>query len=618
MTSAAIDSVAVPAGLDPTGVQLELERVLQHADDGACANGLLRLLVVLTNARGAAWLEVDGGSAAARVVAASLQADAALQRVRLLAAWVELAAQSRDGHAQVARFAGSDWTLIATAPAVSRPAVALALDLGAANVVPFLAMIQLVTVALGERQRRLAMEVNGLLAEHAAATAEVVAQVAAQCSPVAGAIELAALLASATGATRVAVAKRGVRPWPLALSGLGPAARQTPVISAVRAALGEAQREGAVSWPRSDQPVAGLPIDVAHREVAAALRLAAVYGAPLVRQLPPREPPLASVPQASQIVGSVLVGWHQPPTAEQVRLAATIIGVVGPSWQLLLEARGGALRQLAARIAAAPWRAAAIAVSLAAALLLMAWPVPYELHARVVLEAHERRLVTAPFAGTLLESHARAGDLVSAGQLLATLDGRELRYEVAGLAAEHARALAQRDLAQAGNEPTAVLRAELEARRIALRLTTLRDRLAQLELRAPIAGVILAGDLARAQGAAVETGQVLFELASLDRLDAAYAIPASDVAVLQTGQAAVLRLDARVASPLSSTIERIAPRAEILEGQAVFVARAALHNPTGEWLPGMAGHGRVRVGQRALGWLLTRRVLEWLRVQLWI
>ncbi len=53
----------------------------------------------------------------------------------------------------------------------------------------------------------------------------------------------------------------------------------------------------------------------------------------------------------------------------------------------------------------------------------------YRVTAKTVIEGEVQRVVAAPFAGFIHAGHVRAGDTVRQGQVLATLDDRELRLE---------------------------------------------------------------------------------------------------------------------------------------------------------------------------------------------
>ena len=75
----------------------------------------------------------------------------------------------------------------------------------------------------------------------------------------------------------------------------------------------------------------------------------------------------------------------------------------------------------------------------------MAWPVPYRISCRVVVEPMQRRFVVAPHQGLIERSFVQPGDTVRAGQTLARMDGREVRWELAGLEADRRQAQQQHD-----------------------------------------------------------------------------------------------------------------------------------------------------------------------------
>src|SRR3546814_6329120 len=53
----------------------------------------------------------------------------------------------------------------------------------------------------------------------------------------------------------------------------------------------------------------------------------------------------------------------------------------------------------------------------------------FQVRADAELEGQVQRAASAPFSGFIARSQARAGDVVKAGQVLATLDDRDLRVD---------------------------------------------------------------------------------------------------------------------------------------------------------------------------------------------
>ncbi len=73
----------------------------------------------------------------------------------------------------------------------------------------------------------------------------------------------------------------------------------------------------------------------------------------------------------------------------------------------------------------------ALGVGAIAAGLAALAPLPYPVRATCELQPVVRRVIAAPFDGVLMRATARAGEVVTEGQLLAEMDGRELRSQLA-------------------------------------------------------------------------------------------------------------------------------------------------------------------------------------------
>jgi len=242
-------------------------------------------------------------------------------------------------------------------------------------------------------------------------------------------------------------------------------------------------------------------------------------------------------------------------------------------------------------------------------------PVPYRVSAKVVVEASDRQLLTASTAGHLASAHARAGDKVRADDVLATLDERELVLasetwlsEISKNRTEQAQALAQRNRVE-------LARLRADAERLAAELGRVEDRRARAIIRAPFDGLLLSGDPTRSLGAPITAGEVLFEIARSDRRSLQLEIDERDVADLQPGGTAEIRMAARPRQVLHAQLEKILPVAVAVESANVFRVRATLAEADADIVlnPGMQGVARVDAGRRPLlaGWTraLRHRVL---------
>ena len=132
---------------------------------------------------------------------------------------------------------------------------------------------------------------------------------------------------------------------------------------------------------------------------------------------------------------------------------------------------------------------------------------------------------------------------------------------------------------------------------------------------APFAGVVVSGDLGQAIGGPVELGEVLFEVAALDDHRIVLAVDERDIARIEPGQHAELRLAASPGRALALTVERVVPLAESAEGRNRFRVEARFGEAPAGLRPGMAGVARLNAGRESLWWILTHELRE--RLALW-
>ncbi|MCA9151247.1 MAG: HlyD family efflux transporter periplasmic adaptor subunit, partial [Planctomycetales bacterium] len=241
--------------------------------------------------------------------------------------------------------------------------------------------------------------------------------------------------------------------------------------------------------------------------------------------------------------------------------------------------------------------------------LVLCLPLSYQVKCDCTVEPVQRRFVAAPFAGPLEKSFVEPGDTVEEGQLLALMDGRELRMELAGIRADVHRATKERDgyLVTLDSGKAEMARHEVDSLQSRRELLEHRERNA--EIHSPIAGVVVSGDHKDTEGMPLEVGQTLFEIAPLDTMVVEIGIPEEDFAYVRPGMSASIRLDAFPLRRLQATVVRIHPRAELRDDANVFIAEVKLEDTSIAFRPGMHGTARVKANRYPLGWNLFRRPL---------
>jgi RND family efflux transporter MFP subunit len=266
-------------------------------------------------------------------------------------------------------------------------------------------------------------------------------------------------------------------------------------------------------------------------------------------------------------------------------------------------------------------RRPALKLALAAAIALVGWLAiatgEFRVAARAAIEGAVQRAAVAPFDGFVATAPARAGDVVEEGQVLASLDDREMRLEAARWRAEreqqllrYQEALGRQDRAQARMLAAQVQQTEAQ-------LALVEGKLARATVRAPFRGIVVSGDLSQQLGAPVETGKVLFEIAPLDGFRVVLRVEERDLRYLREGQGGTLVLTGLTADSFPVTVTKITPVASAQEGRNVFRVEASVDDPSARLRPGMEGVAKLVVEDRSLVWIWTRSLVDWVRMSLW-
>lgn len=264
---------------------------------------------------------------------------------------------------------------------------------------------------------------------------------------------------------------------------------------------------------------------------------------------------------------------------------------------------------------------AKLAVLCAVAALLVAAVLPwsYRIDAAATLRSDDMVFVPAPFDGFLREVHVEIGDQVKQGAATVALDTRELLLEESMAAAEVGRFAREAEKAQAVWQLADMQIALARQRQSAARLDLVRDHLAHAQLRAPMTGVVVEGELKKNLGGPVKKGDLLLKIARLDSTYVEIEIDQTDIHETAPGRRGELAFVGRPDLKVALVIERIEPMSTMKDGRNVFLARARIDAEVQSWWrPGMGGTAKIDAGDRSLLWVLTHRSLRFLQRALWL
>ncbi|ALT77589.1 efflux RND transporter periplasmic adaptor subunit [Paucibacter sp. KCTC 42545] len=263
------------------------------------------------------------------------------------------------------------------------------------------------------------------------------------------------------------------------------------------------------------------------------------------------------------------------------------------------------------------------ALGLAVAALFLATATgPFRVASHAALEGQVRRVVAAPFDGFVASSLVRAGDVVRQGQVMASLDDRDMRLEAEKWSSQQTQYAKQAQEAQAQHSLAQIQISMAQIAQAAAQRRLSEAMAARSAIRAPLDGLVVSGDLSQSLGAALKKGQSLFEISPLDAYRVILLVDEADVDLVAVGQRGELMLTAMPGRTYPFTVRLLTPVAQAKDGHNQFRVEAVLDLPPeavrqAQLRPGMEGLGKIDMGERRLVWIWTHRMSDWLRLKLW-
>lgn len=262
-------------------------------------------------------------------------------------------------------------------------------------------------------------------------------------------------------------------------------------------------------------------------------------------------------------------------------------------------------------------KVSAIGIAVLIAVLFLV-RVTYRVEGNFILRSDEAEYLTAPFDGYIDQVFARAGDLVTNGQPLLTLNRSELLLEQASALADVVRYQRQSVKDQAAGDIGDMRIDDALARQAQAQLDLVRYRLASAVIKAGFNGVVVEGDLRERIGSPVKQGDALFKVARIDTLYAEAEIPERDVKEVLGSSRGQIAFVTQPKLKFPVTVQVIQPAAVTKKDGNVFLVRLSPDNGAAPWWrPGMTGLCKLRAGKHTLFWIFTHRTVDFLRMKLW-
>lgn len=270
-------------------------------------------------------------------------------------------------------------------------------------------------------------------------------------------------------------------------------------------------------------------------------------------------------------------------------------------------------------------RLAAVAVLTAVVLLVPVWP--DFIGATFVLEPSQRAVLRAAVPGVVQQVLVEEHQAVAPGSPVVRLRNLQLETEAAQARAElqtgTARAV-QAELSYADYG-----RAERERQQLTERDHVLAQQTSELEIRAPISGVVVTPRVRDLTGSYVASGTEIAEIVDMSRLLARIYVPEFAMRDVQLGAAARIQPKSQL-NILSGTVTQLAAEyTEAPDGLGekqsqlkginpprFYVATVSLLN-NGNLKPGMSGAAKIFIRRRSLVGFVGRFLQDLLQRRLW-
>ena len=229
--------------------------------------------------------------------------------------------------------------------------------------------------------------------------------------------------------------------------------------------------------------------------------------------------------------------------------------------------------------------------------------------------------VKSKASGEIITMNVQTGDDVKEDQLLATIDPRIPRNNLAQAEAnlEVARAQLGNATSQLARSDTlyksqAITQTEFDGARLdyananaaVIRarsdLENARDRMNDTKLRAPLGGTIIAknvelGTVISSPTTDVGGGTVLFKMANLDTVQIRALVDETDIGKVQAALRTTITVDAYPNRPFEGSVLKVEPQATVQQNVTMFNVLIRIPNPNHLLKPGMNTEVEIHVGQ---------------------
>ncbi|HVO58204.1 MAG TPA: efflux RND transporter periplasmic adaptor subunit [Dongiaceae bacterium] len=255
--------------------------------------------------------------------------------------------------------------------------------------------------------------------------------------------------------------------------------------------------------------------------------------------------------------------------------------------------------------------------AMALLVFLAIFPLPMRVDGDASVAPLRRALIQPEFEGVVGTVFVREGQAVSKGQVLAEMDAWDLRTALAESQSKYQAALLQMNHALAANDGAEAGVQRVQADYWKSEVERAQELLGRAQLRSPMEGIVATPRVDTLAGRRLQPGDTLAEVVDTSSAVVDVAVDARDLALLQPGQPAAIKLNSFPTRTFRGTVTVVSAKGQAQADTRVFFARVLVPNPDGAIRAGMEGRAKISTGWRTSGYVFFRNPAIWLYSKIW-
>lgn len=212
--------------------------------------------------------------------------------------------------------------------------------------------------------------------------------------------------------------------------------------------------------------------------------------------------------------------------------------------------------------------------------------------------------------GRLVQLNVRAGDQVTQGKVLASIEEAPLKLALAQAQVTWQTKLDALNKLKLSSSATStdVQQAEIDLETAASALDQAKADLTNAVMIAPFNGRVLS--VTGTVGNSISANSTVVEMADLAQLEIQTSIGQQDVAAVQAGQAASITFDARPGETFTGTVRSVVPKKASSSGAVTYTVFVSVDKAPAGLLPGMTADADIIVAERKNVLTVPRRSIR--------